>query len=248
MRKFVALFLAGLTVVQTTCNGDTGNRKEPVVAGKSANVPTVDAEGTVTFNSEHLNETVVAFADQEYGATKPDYSDPDNDVGTPPFKFEKRIDCEVIRVDAATEKLIKRTDETVSFHSVILVRDARQDLYAFTLSSFVPDKSKFQLRSYGPVTDQNPDTVHLPISQRRLKEFPVDFKTGASLSPDRGKCIFVPYPFPADQEYWVFADTNELQGLYRNDRYKNLSALIKVIVEAVKISDAEPAVDSNRNR
>lgn len=241
MRKLVALVLAGLAIVLTTCTGDTGRHDQPVVAGQPSSAPTVDSDGTVTFEFEGLNESVVAFADREYGASRPDYSDPDNSVGTPPFKLEKRIDCEVVRVDAATEKLIKRTDETVSAHSVILLRDARQDLYAFTLNSFVPDKSKLQLRSYGPVTNQNPDTVHLSINQLRLKEFPLDFKTGAPLSPDRGKCIFVPYPFPADQEYWVFADTNELQGLYRNDRFKNLDELIKVIIQSVKDSEAEAA-------
>ena len=246
MRKLVALVLASLAIIQTACTGDdTGRHDEPVVAGKPLSVPTVDSDGTVTFDFEGLNETVVAFADREYGASKPDYSDPENDVGTPPFKFEKRLDCEVIRVAAAIEKLIKKTGETASFHSVVLLRDARQELYAFTLTSFVPDKSKLQLRSYGPVTNEDPDIVHLPIQQRRLKEFPIDFATGAPLSADRGKCIFVPYPFPADQEYWLFGDkveAGELQRLYRNDRYKNLDQLIKVIIQAVKSSDNQTSV------
>lgn len=184
-----------------------------------------------------INEDIVRLADEEYGASRPDYSDPDNSVGTPPFRFVKRVDCEVVKADPQIEKLIKLRPETATFHTVAVLRDARGDLYSFTLTSTASDRGVLRLQHYGPLTNENPDVVNLPISRRRLTVFPVDFKTGKALRPEDGRCVFVPYPFPADQEYWMFGTdlrSSPLQGLYRNDRFSNVGEVISMMEEAAR--------------
>jgi hypothetical protein len=198
-------------------------------------------DGREYFSYETLNGDLVRLADEDYGQSRPDYSDPDNAVGTPPFRFVKRIDCDVISVDEEVERLIKKSPETASYHTILILRDARADLYAFTLTSTVPNKSVVRLQHYGPLTDENPTVVNLPISRRRLNDFPVDFNTGRPFGPRDGRCVYIPYPFPADQEYWLFGSdphTSPLQGLYRNDRYKNVDEIIGLIVEGVKRQEA----------
>lgn len=231
-----------LAVVGVSCRDGARDQARAVAdSGLRAGVPvsggSQGADGKQYFRFETLNDDLVRMADEEYGNSKPDYSDPDNSVGTPPFQFVKRVDCDVFKADAEVEKLIKRTPETATLHTVVILRDARKDLYSFTLTSTAPDKSLVRLQHYGPLTDENPEVVNLPISRRRLKDFPVDFKTGKPLREGAGRCLFVPYPFPADQEYWMFGTdphSSPLQGLYRNDRFRNVDELIGLIVAAVR--------------
>lgn len=252
MNRPLLIFLAVLAAVGASCGHKPESQPRPTSQTQPAShntahqdAPAVDpspADGRGVFSYESLNEDLVKLANEEYGDSRPDYSDPDNSVGTPPFQFVKRVDCDVIRVDEKIEKLIKKTTETATYHTVVILRDARKDLYAFTLTSTAPDKSVVRLHHYGPLTDENPDVVNLPINQRRLTEFPIDFNTRKPLSPQDGRCIFVPYPFPADQEYWVFGTdphSSPLQGLYRNDRFRNVDEVISLIVEGVKQKEAE---------
>lgn len=240
MKIPVATFLAVLSLSQA-CHRSVVNAPDQRGPTENASTPgEFQSENGVAFSLQNLDESLVDFANREYEQMAPDYSDPDNPVGTPPFVFVKRVECEVVVLDHGTETLIKKYSETVSFHAVVILKDARSDLYAFTVTSTVPDKREVQLRSFGPVTNENPDVVNLPISRRRLTEFPVDFMTGKPLQSDKGRCVFVPYPFPADQEYWLFSDnkrTGELQGLYRNDRYESVNHLIRVITHAVTTAE-----------
>lgn len=206
-------------------------------------------DGREYFSHGTMNDDLVRLADEDYGESRPDYSDPDNAIGTPPFRFVKRVDCDVIRVGEEVERRIKRTPETASHHAVVILRDARGDLYAFTLTSTVPDKSVSRLQHYGPLTDENPAVVDLPISRRRLKDFPMDFETGRPLGPGDGRCVYIPYPIPADQAYWLFGDdphASPLQGLYRNDRYKNVDEIINIIVEGVRRLETAPRSTTNQ--
>ena len=240
--KIPVTALFALLLLSSACN--SRNVKAPpnqsLPTDSSSTPEGGEADTSIIFRLQNLNESLLAFANKEYGQMTPDYSDPDNAVGTAPFVFVKRIECDVLSLDQATQKLIKKSPENVSFHAVVVLKDARSDLYAFTVTSTVPDKSEVKLRSFGPVTNENPDVVNLPISQRRLTDFPIDFTSGKPLHPNEGKCIFAPYPFPADQEYWLFANgvrAGQLQGLYRNDRYKSIDHLIRVIMQAVSVSD-----------
>lgn len=220
--------------------------RPPRAATPPRNLAAPTAEGPLPdgreyFSYETLNEDLVRLADRDYGQSRPDYSDPDNPVGTPPFRFVKRVDCDVIRAGEEVERLLKKNPETASYHTVVLLRDARKDLYAFTLTSTVPDRSVVRLQHYGPLTDENPAVVELPISRRRLNDFPVDFNTGKPLGPRDGRCVYIPYPYPADQAYWLFGGdphASPLQGLYRNDRFRNVNEIIGLIVEGVKRAEA----------
>lgn len=243
MKTLLAIVLFMVGVGMSACTQQETRLTQ--IAPRTPHQDTTDREGRQVdgreyFAYETLNEDLVRLANEDYGDSRPDYSDPDNAIGTPPFRFVKRVDCDVIRVGDEIEKLIKKTPETVSYHTVVILRDARKDLYAFTLTSTVPDKSVVRLQHYGPLTDENPAVVNLPINRRRLTDFPVDFDTGKPLTSQEGRCVYIPYPFPADQEYWLFGSdphSSPLQGLYRNDRYKNVDEIIGLIVEGVKESE-----------
>lgn len=245
MKKAPLILSALLAVAIASCHDggrDQGRFAAPSpLSGEPEGEDSGPPNGKQYFRYETLDEDLVRMADEEYGKSKPDYTDPNNSIGTPPFRFVKRVDCDVYRADPEVEKLIKRTPETATFHTVAVLRDARGDLYSFTLTSTAPDRSVVGLQNYGPLTDENPGVVNLPISRRRLREFPVDFETGKPLRPEGGRCLYVPYPFPADQVYWLFgADphSSPLQGLYRNDRYKNVEEIISLIAKAVQHEEA----------
>jgi hypothetical protein len=251
MNRLLLILLAVLAAVGTSCGHKPEGRPQPASQTQQASKTAADrdppdggqrqADGREYFSYGSLNEDLVRLANEEYGNSRPDYSDPDNNIGTPPFKFVKRVDCDVLRVDETVERLIKRSPDIATYHTVVILRDARKDLYAFTLTSTVPDKSVVRLQHYGPLTDENPSVVNLPISKRRLTEFPIDFDTRKPLGSQDGRCVFIPYPFPADQEYWVFGTdphSSPLQGLYRNDRFRNVDEVISLIVEGVKREEA----------
>lgn len=202
-----------------------------------SNKPAVMADNKEFFHYNTLNDDLVKFANEAYNESQINDQDSDNPNGKPPFRFFKRVDCEVVGVDKQTEKIIKRAPETVSFHAIVLLKDTRGDLYDFTLTSTVPDKSVVRLQHYGPLTNENPEVVQLPINQRRLRDFPIDFNTNKVLRSNEGRCIYVPYPFPADQTFWLLGNdlhNSPIQGLYRNDRLKNVDELINQILKSVK--------------
>jgi hypothetical protein len=240
----LAVFMAGVGV--SSCTQQQARPPQTTPVSSNQHMTSEEgrrADGREYFSYETLNDDLVRLADDDYGQSRADYSDPDNAVGTPPFRFEKRVDCDVIHAGEEVEKQIKKTPETASYHTVVILRDARKDLYAFTLTSTVPDKSVVRLQHYGPLTDENPAVVSLPISRRRLTNFPIDFNTGRPLGPRDGRCVYIPYPFPADQAYWLFGSdphASHLQGLYRNDRFKNVDEIINLIVEGVKRAKSIP--------
>lgn len=241
MKEVFLTLVVGLAAFAASC-GDGTRRQTQANPPSSKNSGSLDpglsrVDGKQYFRLESLNEDLRKLADEDYGKSKPDYSDPDNSIGTPPFQFVKVIHCDVFKADDAIEHLIKRTNETATVHRIVILRDARQDLYSFTATSTDPDKRIVRLEHYGPLTNENPNVVNLPISRRRMTDFPIDFNTGKAVREDNGKCIFIPYPFPADQEYWLFGNdlnSSPLQGLYRNDRYKNVHEIIGLIEKAVK--------------
>lgn len=237
--SFLILFLV-LASLSVSCGGgrtSQGLATTPSPVNQDAVSSDAQVDGKEIFSYKTLIPDLVRLANDEYGQSRPNYSDPDNAIGTPPLLFVKKVECEVIRVDAELEKLIKKTPETATYHTVVLLKDARNDFYAFTLTSTVPDKSVLRLQHYGPLTNENPEVVNLPIRQRRLKVFPIDFNTGKPLEAKDGRCVYIPYPYPADQEFWLFGanpHSAPLQGLYRNDRYKNVDEVISLITQGLR--------------
>lgn len=241
MKKYLILALAiliigGITALLWLRHATKINEQNAETFGLS-DKPVTTADNKEYFRLDSLADDLAKFANIAYTDSTRNELDPDSSIGVPPFRFFKRIDCEVIRVDKKYENIIKKTPEVATFHTIVLIKDTRGDLYDFTLTSVVPDKSIVRLQNYGPLTDENPDVVHLPISRRRLTDFPIDFKTRKILGENDGRCIFVPYPFPAGQAFWMFGKdlhNSPIQGLYRNDRFKNVDELVAAIAIAVE--------------
>jgi hypothetical protein len=210
------------------------NQTEKKVGEITGEIPAVviKADNKEFFNLDSLDMDIVAFANKRYENADRSNNDPDYYQGIPPFQFFKRVDCRVVSADKTTEKVVKHYSETVSLHTIVLLKDSKGDLYDFTLTSTLPDKSIVRLQSNGPLTNENPDNVNLPINRRRMRDFPIDFNTGKLVDEKNGQCVYIPYPIVADQAYWMFGNdinTSPLQGLYRNDRIKNAQEHLKAM-------------------
>lgn len=218
----LAIIILGITYLLWSRSLKNTENKVDKITGETS---VIEADNNEFFNLNNLNQDIVIFADKAYATTDKNNNNPDYYDGIPPFKFFKRIDCQIIYADKETEKTIKKYSETVSFHTIVLLKDSRGNLYDFTLTSTVADKSVLRLQHYGPLTNENPNMVNLPIDQRRLKDFPVDFNTNRVLNSNDGRCVYIPYPIISDQVFWLLGNdlkNSSLQGLYRNDRVKNI--------------------------
>lgn len=239
MKKFIITAILTITILGITFLlwSKSVNQTEKKVAEMTGEIPATitEANNTEFFKLDTLNQDLVAFADEAYKNSDKNNNDPVYDKGVPPFEFFKRIDCQIVYADKNTEKVIKQYTETVSFHAIALLKDSRDYLYDFTLTSTLPDKSIVRLQSYGPLTNENPGVVNLPINERRLKDFPIDFQTNKALDKNDGRCVYIPYPIIGDQAFWLLGNdlkNSPIQGLYRNDRIKN----IQEFIDAMKTS------------
>jgi hypothetical protein len=154
-----------------------------------------------------------------------------NDIAIPhpPFTFERIVEFEVLAIPDDRRHPEMNEMRMPTYHALALLRDIRGDVYNVVIKSFQDNKDGFVVESVGPLVDNTPERINLPINQRRLQQLPF---SGNFLAGAKGKPVLVPYPYPMNQIFYQYGDDPET-AIFQSIHTGRIGHGLKEILDAV---------------
>jgi hypothetical protein len=189
----------------------------------------------VEWANRHFSNDSEVFGDFSSRSLGPD-QEVSNDIAIPhpPFTLEQIIEFEVLAIPNQRRSPEMNNMQMPTYHALALLRDSEGDVYNVVIKSFKDEKDSFIVESVGPLVDNTPERISLPINQRRLRGLPF---LGSYMFGARGKPVLVPYPHPMNQIFYMYGgnpETAVFRSMHTGRLYHGLNNILDTVDEDIR--------------